>query len=300
VNVLDPHGPEAQRLAGVWWLMFAMAAAVYVVVAGLILVAIVRGRRPSRLSDGGFIWIGGIVVPVVILGVLAAVTVTTTGDVRNPQRGALRIEVVGKRWWWDVDYPDAGVRTANEIHVPVGRQVELGLDSDNVIHSWWVPELAGKVDLIPGQHNVLRFTAGSPGVYRGECAEFCGIQHAHMDFVVVADPPSTFDRWLARRQLPVTTPTDDQEALGQLVFNREACAGCHTIKGTPAHGTVGPDLSDVGSRRWIGAVTVPNTRRYLAAWIADSQALKPGDLMPPIELSASDLRAVVAYLESLR
>ena len=304
-NALGPHGSEARHIAGVWWLMFGLAAAVYVVVAGFIVVGALRGRRtehgrPSRIGDTAFIWIGGILVPVAILAVLAVVTVTTTRVLRTAHHGELRIEVVGKRWWWDVQYPTLGITTANEVRVPVGRPVGIGLDSDNVIHSFWVPQLAGKVDQIPGQHNVLRFTAEKAGTYRGLCAEFCGLEHARMEFVVLAVPADEFDRWVARRARPPAPPEDELAARGQRVFLREACAGCHAVAGTTATATVGPDLTDFGGRASIGAVTVPNDRGHLAGWIVDSQAVKPGNLMPPLTLSPADLDALVAYLESLK
>jgi cytochrome c oxidase subunit 2 len=303
-SIVDPHGSEARRIAGVWWLMFGLAAAVYVIVAGFIIVALVRGRgtesgRPSRVGEDAFIWVGGVIAPVAILAVLATVTVTTTGALRNPHKGELHIEVVGKRWWWDVSYPDQHFKTANEIHIPVGRPVAIGLDSDNVIHSFWVPQLAGKMDQIPGQHNVLRFTAEKAGTYRGQCAEYCGLEHARMSFLVIADPPGIFDRWLLRHQRVPSPPDNDLAAKGELVFLRSPCAGCHTIRGTAAQGTVGPDLTDFGSRHWIGSLTVQNTRANLSGWIADSQSIKPGNLMPPISLEPGDLDAVVAYLESL-
>ena len=304
-SILDPHGPEAHRLAGVWWLMFTMAVVVYVVVAGFILVGVLRGRRSdggraSRISEGAFIWVGGIIVPSAILLVLAVVTVQATTKVRRPERNPLPIEVIGRQWWWEVRYPTLGISTANEIHVPAGRQIQMGLDASDVIHSFWVPQLAGKVDAIPGQHNLLRFTADTPGVYRGQCAECCGVQHARMAMIVVADTPATFERWAARRQTTPSPPDGDEQARGQLVFMSHPCAGCHTIKGTEANGTRGPDLTDIGSRRWLGAITVPNTANFLEAWITAPATIKPGVLMPPTQLPPDQLKALVAYLEGLK
>jgi cytochrome c oxidase subunit 2 len=304
-SALKAHGSEAQRVEGIWWLMFALAAGVYVIVAGFIVAGILRGRRTetgkqSRISDGAFVWWGGIIIPVVILAILAVATVDATAQLRKPVRNPLQIVVVGKRWWWDVSYPTMGIHTANEIHVPVGQPLEIKLPSDNVNHSFWVPQLAGKEDNIPGQDNVIRFTANKPGRYRGECAQFCGIEHARMDFDVVADPPDVFGRWAARYQLAPSPPDSQAAALGEVVFLRESCAGCHTIKGTGANGTVGPDLSNFGSRASIGAVTVTNNTGNLAGWIANSQTIKPGNLMPPIVLSPADLQNLVAYLESLK
>jgi cytochrome c oxidase subunit 2 len=304
-SMLDPKGPEAHRIAGVWWLMFGLAAAVYVVVAGFIVFAMLRGRRTaagreSRISENHFIWLGGIIVPAVILLVLAVATVDSSNHLRAAERDPLKIEVVGKRWWWAVTYPDEHITTANEIHVPVGRPIELGLDSDNVIHSFWVPQLGGKVDLIPGQHNVWRFKADKPGTYRGTCAEYCGLQHAKMAFLVIAQTPASFDTWALQRQNPPSGPTDQLQANGQQVFLRAPCAGCHTVRGTSAQGTIGPDLTDFGSRRTIGSATVPNTPGYLGGWIVDAQTIKQGSLMPPIALEPRDVQALIAYLESLK
>jgi cytochrome c oxidase subunit 2 len=308
-SALDGKGPEARRIAGVSWLMFGLAAVVYVVVAGFIVIAIVRGRRrrddrpkPAREpKDDTFIWFGGIVAPVLILAVLAVVTIRTTQDLRAAEDGELRIAVTAKRWWWDVRYPDAGVATANEIHIPVGRPIDIELTSDNVIHSFWVPQLAGKVDTIPGQTNHLRLKATEPGTYRGACAEYCGIQHANMSYLVIADPPAEFDRWLTRRSSGAgLTPGSEQAARGQVVFNRESCAGCHAVRGTQATATIGPDLSNFGERRSIGSLTVPNDAANLSRWITEPERVKPGNLMPPTALSPDDLAAVVAYLEGLK
>jgi cytochrome c oxidase subunit 2 len=303
--ITDPKGSEAHTIAGVWWLMFGLATAVYVVVGGFILVAAFRGRgseegKASRIRDNTFIWVGGLIVPALILLVLGAATVHASNSLRKPEKNPLRIEVVGKRWWWAVNYPDLKFDSANEVHIPVGRPIEIGLNSDNVIHSFWVPQLGGKLDLIPGQHNVWRFKATQEGTFRGECAEYCGLQHAKMNFVVIAQSPASFDTWAVRHRLPSPAPDNQLAANGQVVFMRAPCAGCHTIRGTTANGTIGPDLSDIGSRTTLGANTVPNTEGYLAGWISNSQTIKPGNLMPPIPLSANDLQSLIAYLRSLK
>jgi cytochrome c oxidase subunit 2 len=304
-SMLNAKGSEADRVAGVWWLMFGLAAAVYVVVAGFILYACTRGRRTggraSALREHWLIWIGGIAVPVVILAILAVVTVDSTSALRNASPDELRINVVGKLWWWSVRYPDAGVTTANEIHVPAGQPLDIHLTSDNVIHSFWVPELAGKEDTVPGQPNDLRFTANTVGRYAGRCAEFCGLQHSHMGIEVIVQTPADFGRWLARRQLTPREPVSEDAAIGQVVFQREACAGCHTIKGTDAQGKFGPDLTDVGSRRTLGAGTIANTPGNMAEWLRDAPGLKPGISMPAFgSLSPRDLTALTEYLESLK
>jgi cytochrome c oxidase subunit 2 len=304
-SIVDPKGTEAHKISGIWWLMCGMASAVYIVVAGFILVAAFRGRgtvegRPSRVRDSSFIVVGGIIVPAVILVVLAAATVNASNNLRRPEKNPLRVEVVGKRWWWAVTYPDQNITTANEIHIPVGRPIEFALDSDNVIHSFWVPQLGGKLDLIPGQRNVWRAKATKAGTYRGECAEYCGIQHARMNFVVIAQTAASFDTWAIEHERPPSEPAGQLEANGQQVFMRAPCAGCHTIRGTMANGTIGPDLTDIGSRRTLAANTIPNTPGYLAGWILDAQSIKPGNLMPPISLEPKDLQALIAYLRSLK
>ncbi len=304
-SIVDPKGSEASRIAGVWWLMFGLAAGVYVVVAGFIVYAATRGRRTggraSRLDDNWLIWIGGILAPLVILAVLAVVTVNTTSALRNPSRDALHIEVGGQLWWWSVRYPETNFETANEIHIPTGQPIDLILRSDNVIHSFWVPELAGKEDVVPGQTNHLRFTADHPGRYTGRCAEFCGLQHGHMGIEVVVQTPGEFGRWMAQHSTVAREPASEAAATGQVVFQRLACAGCHTIAGTTATGKVGPDLTDVGGRRLLGAGIVENTPENMRKWIRDAPDLKPGVVMPAFgNLSDGDLSALTAYLESLK
>ncbi len=304
-SIVDPKGSEASRVAGVWWLMFGLAAGVYVVVAGFIIYAATRGRRQrgreSQLRDNLLIWIGGIVAPLAILLVLAVVTVDTTSALRNPSANELKVTVAGKLWWWAVHYQDAGFTTANELHIPTGRPIDITLRSDNVVHSFWVPQLAGKEDVIPGQPNHLRFTADEPGRYAGRCAEYCGLQHAHMGFEVVVQTPGEFGRWLAQHSTVAREPASEEAATGQVAFQRLACAGCHTIAGTPADGTVGPDLTDVGERRLLGAGTVENTPDNMRKWIRDAPSFKSGIVMPSFRsLSDHDLSALTAYLESLK
>jgi cytochrome c oxidase subunit 2 len=295
-SALDPHGPNAHRVAMSWWLLFGMAAVVYVVVAAFVL----RGLgRPVTVPQQRLILFGGVVVPAVILAVVGVETVQATRTVFADTAGDARIVVTGRQYWWDVRYPDDGVVTANEIHIPVGEPVKVDLEAGDVIHSLWVPQLGPKVDMIPGQTNHITLEADEPGTYRGQCAEFCGIEHGLMAFVVVADEPDRFDDWLAQRREAPPEPTDPLARQGEEVFLDQPCAGCHTIAGTEAAGSEGPDLSDVGSRGWIGAGTVRNTPAAMRRWVRDAQDLKPGSLMPPIALSDDDLDALVAYLDQL-
>jgi cytochrome c oxidase subunit 2 len=277
--------------------MFAVAVAVYVLVAAMVVIGVLR-RRAAEPEEGGdrtgFVWWGGIVMPIVILGVLAYLTVSTTTALGRNAPSNLEIDVTGHDWWWEVRYPESGLRTANEVHIPVDRTVELRLHSADVVHSFWVPRLAGKVDMVPEQTNPLRIRAERTGTFLGECAEFCGLQHANMRFVVVVQTAEDYAQWVVTGRAPSTA------AQGAALFERQTCAGCHTISGTQADGTVGPDLTDFGSRQWIGAKAVPNTPENLLRWIRDPGSIKPGVLMPPSQLPESELRALVAYLESLR
>lgn len=302
-NMLHTAGSESKSIAGLWWLMFAMGAAVYAIVAGFIIWAFLRGRRGTGegpvSGDGWIIW-GGIGAPVVILAVLAVATVHVTSTLRKPSSKALQLEVSAKDWWWSVDYTASGFITANEIHLPAGQPVAIGLDSDNVIHSFWVPQLAGKMDVIPGQHNILRFTPEKVGTYRGECAEFCGIEHARMGFLVIVQTPRDFQTWLINHEQAPLPPDSEAQAEGQQVFMTQPCAGCHTIAGTQAQGVVGPNLTNIGGRQTLGGDTLLNTPANLKAWISDPQVFKPGALMPPMKLSQTDLNNVVAYLEGLK
>jgi cytochrome c oxidase subunit 2 len=306
-STLQPQGPGAHRIAGLWWFMFWTSAVVVAVVTALILLGVVQARRRRTTGfDGTPRWagrmvlLGGVVAPVAILAVLWVLTLSGMRALSLPRPLALRVQVVGHQYWWEVRYPEQRIITANDVHIPVGTPVEVELTTDDVIHSFWVPELTGKVDLISGRTNRMWLQADRPGVYRGQCAEYCGLQHANMAFHVVADPPDRFRDWLAREGQSAATPSGDAARRGRDVFLSHACAGCHTIRGTDAAGTVGPDLTHVGSRVSIGAGTLPNTPTDLAIWISNSQTVKPGNLMPPVPLSPDDLEAVVAYLEGLK
>jgi cytochrome c oxidase subunit 2 len=222
----------------------------------------------------------------------------------NPGKDALQIRVTGHQWWWEVQYRDSlpqnWVTTANEIHIPVGRPVVFELRSTDVIHSFWPPNLSPKRDQIPGSENSLWFQADSAGVYRGQCAEFCGHQHAKMAFLVVAEAPGQFATWLAAQRDTASTPTDSLARRGKDVFMASSCVMCHAISGTSAGSRIGPDLTHLASRQTLAAGTLANTRENLTGWIVDPQVIKPGARMPPNQLSGPDLLALVAYLETLK
>lgn len=302
---LDPAGPFAGPLNTLAWVLFAMAAAVLLIVLvalGLALFGPRRWRR--RLGGERLIWIGGLAFPVVVLTALLVYGLgLTTRLTEAPAPGEMRIRVIGEMWWWRVAYLDdrggEQLHDANEIHIPVGRPVVLELEAADVIHSLWVPRLSGKVDMIPGRRNLMRIQADRPGVFGGQCAEYCGGPHALMGLVVVAHAPEDFARWRARQAAPAAAAAASHP--GAEVFARAGCGACHTVAGTAFNGLAGPDLSHVGSRRTLGAGILPNNQGTLAGWISDSQSIKPGNRMPayPV-LTGQELRDVSAWLESLK
>jgi cytochrome c oxidase subunit II len=316
-STLEPKGPAAGRTAGLWWFMFWTSTVVVVFVGVLLLIGVVRARRASSPSpsrdvetedaatprrwEGRLLLFGGVVGPLVVLLALWLFTLRDLDYQANRLRSAaLTVDVIGRLWWWEVRYPQQGIATANEIHIPVGQPVRVRLTTNGVIHSFWVPELAGKTDMISGRTNTMWMEASRPGVYRGQCAEYCGRQHAHMIFFVVADPPARFQQWLSQEAAVPPAPSVARLRRGQQFFESTSCGACHAIQGTSAAGTIGPDLTHFGSRRTIGAGTVPNTRGFLGGWIVNSQTIKPGNLMPPIQVGAEDLQSLIDYLESLR
>lgn len=304
---LDPAGPMGGVIATLSWVLFGMGLAVMLIVFGVLALALFGGERwRARLARERVIWIGGLAFPVVVLTGILVYGLTATQQLSQPSRpGEMRIRVTGEMWWWRVAYLDAAGRPlmldANEVHIPVGQPVTLELEAADVIHSFWVPRLGGKLDMIPGRRNILRIQADRPGVFAGQCAEYCGGPHALMGFLVVAHPAEEFQRWRAARlrdPAPAATPL---ESRGAQVFAAAGCGACHAISGTPANGLAGPDLTYVGARRSLGAGILPNNQGALAGWISDSQAIKPGNRMPPFKmLSGEELRALAAYLASRR
>lgn len=282
--------------------MLGLGVAVAIIVFLLLAVAVFSRARPAAWKE--ILWIGGggLVLPLAVLIPLYLATVVTSSALTRPAEphSNLAVEVTGHMWWWEVTYPDHGVVTANEIHIPAGRPVLVRLRSDDVIHSFWVPRLHGKVDLNPGSWNELRIEADEPGVYRGQCAEYCGLQHARMAFLVVAESPEDFDRWIAARSRPAPDPATAPTERGLHVFMEAGCAACHAIAGTEASGREGPDLTHLASRRTLAAGQLPNTTGALGGWIVDPQATKPGALMPPSRLEPGDLQALLAYMGTLR
>ena len=311
MTTLGAGSREAARVTHLTWFLIILAAVIYVIVMGAMVVAI-RRRRGESAADADLtpvgvrpVIIGGAVLPGVILVALFVAGLGAMRAYPTPVGTTpVKLTVIGHQWWWEVAMPDSAsgqvVHTANEIHVPVGRQVEIMLTSADVIHSFWVPRLQGKIDVIPGDTNVIRFTVTKAGRYRGQCAEYCGIQHTNMAFAVVADDDSTFRRWLSAQEQPAVAPSDSVTRLGQQLVVGGPCAMCHTIRGTPAAGVVGPDLTHLGSRATLAAGTLPNDRATLAGWVSNAPALKPGVRMPALpQFTGRQLLAITTYLESL-
>ena len=309
-SILDPRSDAARSIATLWWWMLVVAGIIFLGAVALLVIAFIRRGTPGlpfigqREDANNALVIGfGFVIPVIILIALFVVAdLFVIRDTQAPAKDstAMTIDGVGHQWFWEVRYPGTQAVTANEIHIPVDTRVRLVGRTADVIHSFWVPELNRKIDLIPGQTNSTLLYADEPSVYRGQCAEFCGLQHAHMSLEVIAEPRAQFETWLHNMSSPARRPATSAARRGQAVFDQNQCASCHTIRGTPAQGTVGPDLTHLASRQTLAADTIPNTRAELESWIHDPQAIKPGNVMPALPLSSGELSDVVAYLRSLR
>lgn len=309
-SALNPKSIQAELVAELWWAMLIVGALILLAVIVLLLRGVFRskGRELERSLSNRQSWtlviIGGVVIPIIILFTLVISSFYVGRVVHSePPKNALTVEVIGRLWWWEIHYLDKEGRrimtTANEIHIPLGKPVRFLLKSPNVIHSFWVPNLQGKIDLVPGQTNTAWLQATETGVYRGQCAEFCGAQHANMAFLVIVESADEYAAWLERLRQPAAPPTDPTLIRGRDAFLSRGCADCHTIRGTPASGEVGPDLTHIGGRRTLAAATILNTRGHLGGWIADPQNVKPGNVMPSTALPPEDLNALLSYLQSL-
>jgi cytochrome c oxidase subunit II len=301
-SMLHPASPASAEIAWLWWFLLAICSAVFFAVITLTAVAVGRrtsSPRPESPLGDRFIVVSGVVIPGIILLAILFASLRTQVALSIPETD-LTIEVIGHQWWWEVRYPAEQIVTANEIYIPVGEPVRLELTSADVIHSLWIPNLQGKTDMIPGITNAMWIAADQEGIYRGQCAEYCGVQHALMALVVVALPREEFDAWVTGRQEATSEPATDLQLRGEQVFLEVSCNNCHVVADTPAVGERGPNLTHIGSRKTIAAGLLPNSRANLARWIKDPQSLKPGNLMPHTPMSADDLRALVEYLEGLK
>jgi cytochrome c oxidase subunit 2 len=315
MSYMQTFGPAANPITSLGWGLTIVSCAVVLIIGALVLAA--SWRRQARPTDAetrqlvldrgpaGLIWISiGVGSSTVVLFGLIIWTLITLEAVASPAEDpAVTIEVRAHQWWWEARYlgksPERTFTTANELHIPVGSPVRLLLIADDVIHSFWIPALAGKTDVIPGQTNMAWLQADRPGVYRGQCTEYCGEQHAQMAAFVIAEPREAFESWWKEQLDAAPAPAADAPARGQSVFMAR-CAACHTIRGTTAGGILGPDLTHLMSRRTIAAGILPNNLGNLSGWIADAQGIKPGSRMPTLALSGPELTAVNAYLQTLR
>jgi len=313
-TMLDPAADQARDIDVIWRLMLVVCGGMYLLVLGFLAWALWRARKrldtqpkvgaarvDAALGRGLTGWIGLIVAGLVLLTTVSFLVDRSLAEV-GPD--PLKIKVTAHQWWWQVDYqgatPSEDFTTANELHLPLGRPAIVELQAGDVIHSFWVPNLSGKTDLIPGRVNYMPLTPRRLGVFRGQCAEFCGFEHAKMAFDVHVDTPAAFDAWRARQLAEAPEPSEPVSAQGKQVFLSKACVMCHKIQGTDAGSNLGPDLTHVASRDHLAAGTLPNTRADLQAWIADPQGVKPGTQMPRVALTSDELNAVVTYLETLQ
>jgi len=284
-----------------WW-----DVAIFVIVAGILLTAVIRFRErdpavlPPQVRGNARFELGWTIAPAIVLTFIAFPTVAAIFRTQaTPPPDALRVRVIGHQWWWEFQYPALGIATASDLHLPAGRAVLLELTSPDVIHSFWVPQLGGKRDTMPGQTNRILLNPTTPGEYPGQCAEFCGLSHANMRHIAVVEPAESFQAWVARQKAPPAAPAEGSPAArGREVFTRTACVGCHTIQGLSG-GRLGPDLTHFGSRKTIAGAMLANTPESLARWLRNPPAVKPGSLMPDLKLSEEEVAALVAYLTSL-
>src|SRR3954447_12967094 len=303
-SALDPHSGPSKDIDKLWWGMLAAAGVVFAGVLALIALSVIRRNRegaPQLGSDdkklGALVVAFGIVIPVISLVVLffvADIGVVKATDAPTRAQTRMTIDVIAKQWFWEVRYPGSGAVTANEIHIPARTRVNVVLTSPDVIHSFWVPELNKKVDAIPGHPNNLQLYADKPGVFRGQCAEFCGLQHAKMAMAVYADPPARFKAWLSNEEKPLAPSA--RQSPGYQVFTHNQCASCHTPRGTDARGAIGPHPTHLITRKTLAALTLPNGRGSLSAWLLDAQQCKPGNKMPGLPLKKQDLAQLTNFL----
>lgn len=315
--VLDPQGPFSNTVTTLAWVLIVLVTLIFVLVCAALWVALYGsdGLR-ARLGGERVVRWFGLFVPAGVLFVLLVWGTALVAGLSTIQGDELRMRVSGNIYWWRVSYLDAAGKEihadANELHIPVGRPVVIDMVTEDVIHSFWVPRLGGKMDMIPGRTNRLKLQADKAGAYGGQCAEFCGGAHALMGFVVVAHEPEDWQRWLDARLVrwapapqappaPVATGLSDEVLRGRQLFGEVGCAACHRVAGTSAQGVSGPDLTHVGSRLSLGAGILPNNRGTLIGWIGDSQSIKPNNRMPAYRsLQAAELNALAAYMESLK
>ena len=308
-DALDPEGPFAQKVHNLAMPVFAVAGVVFVLVEGLVLYAALRFRRrsddesPVQVHGNVKAEIGWTIAPAVVLVIIGIFTVGTIVDLDRVPKGAdvLKVDVTGHQWWWEYQYPDQKVVTANELHIPTGTNVAITLRSKDVIHSFWPPKLAGKIDVIPNRENHMTINADHPGTYYGQCAEFCGISHANMRLQVIAHEPAEFEAWVKANAAPPEEPdaTDPDAVAGQGLFRAKGCASCHAVQGFAA-GAVGPDLTHLQQRKVFAGALFELNEKNLRRWLRDPPAEKPGSIMPNLNLTEEEITSLIAYLDTLK
>ena len=307
-NTMMPAGPIARMEADLYLLIFWMAVGVFVLVEGLLLWTIVRyrsrpgDRMPGQTHGNTTLEIIWTVIPCIILAVVAIKSLPAIAQATEIPTGpgTVNIKVVGHQWWWEFQYPDKGVITADEMHIPVGQKVALQIESADVIHSFWVPKLGGKVQAIPNQHNTSWIQADEIGVYKAQCFQLCGTSHANMRFIVVVQSQADYDAWVANQVATPVTPTSGDAQKGGQIFQASACIGCHAIAGTAAKGNVGPNLSHIGSHMTLAGAIMDNNPDNLKMWLHNPPDVKPGSIMPNLHLADDQVTSLTAYLESLK
>lgn len=302
-DTLDPQGHQAAVINGLFYPVFWIAVAVFFFVVAILGYCLIRFRdrgdreMPVQIHGSTPLEITWTLVPTLILGVISIFTVATLVNINSTPKGALEVNVIAHQWWWEFDYPEYKITSADQLHIPAGRPIRLSLHSDDVIHGFWVPSLAGKTEVIPNHDNGLWLNAYRPGVYSAQCTEFCGEEHALMRFEVVSQSQSDFDGWVKGQQT-TPAPAMNQSSAGAQAFFNGPCIACHTIDGTSAQGKIGPNLTHFGSRTWFEEM--PNNPDDVTKWLHDPQAIKPGNKMPNYHLSDQDIQSLVGFLESLK
>jgi cytochrome c oxidase subunit 2 len=304
---LNPATAQSAAISHLFVIVLVVAALILAVVVGLVVFIVLRyrqrddGREPAQTSGNLTLEVVWTAIPIGMLVIIFFFTVKTMREVSPPAgMHAPDLVVVAHQWWWEVRYPRAGVVTANEVHIPTGKHLLVRVESADVIHDFWVPRLARKVDAIPRHPNHLWLQVDVPGTYLGSCNEYCGVGHAQMRLRVIAEPEEEFRAWEDAQLIVPPAPVSAAAQRGKLIFQRRTCAACHRIAGTAAAGTVGPDLSHLASRQTLASGAAPNTREELAKWLTDPNSIKPGSHMPNLQLSHAELGDLVAYLEGLR
>ncbi len=309
--VFQPESPEAQAIYDLFLLVLGISAVIFIIVAGLIGIALWRGRNREAMPKQDFgsekreiYWMVGPILVILWITAISAKLILTANAIpkihpSNGESEAADLTVTGHQWWWEIEHNDSGIVEANEIYIPTGKKLRVKLQSADVIHCFWVPQLARKMDVIPGRENYIWLEAAKPGTYQGRCAEYCGNQHAWMNFKVYALTPDEFAKWEEGRHEPPSSPAESDAVEGEKIFFAHTCLNCHTVEGTIAKATIGPNLTRIASRKELAGGAIENSSENLALWLKNPQAIKPGCKMPDFKLTDEEARKVAAYLESL-